>query len=106
MSSGSQVGRFLAAPPGVPADRIATLRAGFDAMMKDDEFLKAAATQRLKINATSGPDVQAIIVKGGVVSAGDDQARAGRDRREGVRRYFRGSTTGLSCPAYCSKRRA
>ena len=63
MSSGSQVGRFLAAPPGVPADRIAALRHAFDAMVEDKDFLQAAAKQKLAVKATPGPEVQAIIQK-------------------------------------------
>jgi tripartite-type tricarboxylate transporter receptor subunit TctC len=63
MSSGSQVGRFIAAPPGVPADRVAILRQAFDAMVADREFLDAAAKRKLVIAATPGPDVQAIIQK-------------------------------------------
>jgi len=63
MSSGSQVGRFLAAPPGVPADRVALLRAVFDAMVQDKEFLDAAAKRQLPITGTSGIEVQAIIQK-------------------------------------------
>jgi tripartite-type tricarboxylate transporter receptor subunit TctC len=63
MSSGSQVGRFLAVPPGVPADRVAALRQAFDAMVADKEFLAAAAKQKLPVTATPGPQVQAIIAK-------------------------------------------
>jgi tripartite-type tricarboxylate transporter receptor subunit TctC len=63
MSSGSQVGRFLAAPPGVPADRVAALRRAFEAMVADTEFLQAAAKQKLEVKATPGPQVQAIIRK-------------------------------------------
>ena len=36
-------GRPVAAPPGVPADRLAALRAAFDATMKDAEFIAEAA---------------------------------------------------------------
>jgi tripartite-type tricarboxylate transporter receptor subunit TctC len=63
MSSGSQVGRFIATPPGLPADRVAMLRKAFDDMMHDEEFLKAAAQRKLDIVYTSGPEVQAIIQK-------------------------------------------
>jgi tripartite-type tricarboxylate transporter receptor subunit TctC len=63
MSSGSQIGRALFAPPGVPADRIAALRNAFDAMIKDKGFLEAAAQRKLVIAATPGIEVQAIIQK-------------------------------------------
>ena len=38
-ASGATVGRSIIAPPGVPADRVAALRAGFDAMLEDPAFL-------------------------------------------------------------------
>lgn len=66
MSSGSQIGRALFAPPGVPADRIAVLRSAFDAMVKDPGFIEAAAKRKLVIAPTAGTEVQAII--GQVVS--------------------------------------
>lgn len=77
MSSGSQIGRALFAPPGVPADRIAALRTAFGAMMKDRGFLEAAAKRKLVIRPTPGAEVQSIIQK--VVSyapAVIDRARA------------------------------
>jgi tripartite-type tricarboxylate transporter receptor subunit TctC len=61
MSSGSQIGRALFAPPGVPADRIAALRNAFDTMVKDRDFLEAAAKRKLVVGPTPGPEVQAII---------------------------------------------
>jgi tripartite-type tricarboxylate transporter receptor subunit TctC len=63
MSSGSQIGRALFAPPGVPADRIAALRSAFDTMVKDKDFLEAAVKRKLVIAATPGTEVQAIIQK-------------------------------------------
>jgi tripartite-type tricarboxylate transporter receptor subunit TctC len=63
MSSGSQIGRALFAPPGVPADRIAELRAAFDAMIKDRAFQEAAAKRKLVIAPTPGAEVQTIIQK-------------------------------------------
>jgi tripartite-type tricarboxylate transporter receptor subunit TctC len=61
MSSGSQIGRALFAPPGVPADRIAALRTAFETMIKDPEFLEAAEKRKLVIAPTSGTDVEAVI---------------------------------------------
>jgi tripartite-type tricarboxylate transporter receptor subunit TctC len=61
MSSGSQIGRALFAPPGVPADRIVALRNAFDTMVKDRDFLEAAAKRKLVVRATPGVEVQAII---------------------------------------------
>jgi tripartite-type tricarboxylate transporter receptor subunit TctC len=61
MSSGSQIGRALFAPPGVPPERIAALRTAFDAMVKDPEFVAAAAKRKLIVAPVPGTEVQAII---------------------------------------------
>jgi tripartite-type tricarboxylate transporter receptor subunit TctC len=37
--SSAQVGRSIVAPPGVPAERVAVLRAALDAMLKDPDLL-------------------------------------------------------------------
>jgi tripartite-type tricarboxylate transporter receptor subunit TctC len=61
MSSGSQIGRALFAPAGVPEDRIAALRTAFAAMIKDPDFIAAAEKRKLVIKPTPGPEVQSII---------------------------------------------
>jgi tripartite-type tricarboxylate transporter receptor subunit TctC len=63
MSSGSQIGRALFAPPGVPADRIAALRTAFDTMVNDPGFREAAAKRKLVITPTRGDEVQGIVQK-------------------------------------------
>jgi tripartite-type tricarboxylate transporter receptor subunit TctC len=50
--------RPVAAPPGVPADRVDMLRRAFDATMKDPEFLADARRLRLEITPSSGEEVQ------------------------------------------------
>lgn len=59
--SGSQVGRALAAPPDVPADRLAALRRAFELTMKDPEYLAAAAKMRLPVEPRSGLDIQELV---------------------------------------------
>ena len=49
------------APPGVPADRIALLRAAFDETMKDPNFVSDAKHLSLEINPMSGEAMQAKI---------------------------------------------
>jgi len=49
----------LIAPPDVPADRVAALRAAFQATMKDKEFLAKAAKARLDIEPVSGEEMAA-----------------------------------------------
>ena len=61
MSSGSQIGRALFAPPGVPADRITALQTAFDMMIKEPEFIAAAEKRKLVIKPTPGLEVQSVI---------------------------------------------
>jgi hypothetical protein len=63
MSSGSQIGRALFAPPGVPAERIALLRNAFDTMVRDREFIDAAEKRKLVVRPTPGTEVATIIEK-------------------------------------------
>jgi tripartite-type tricarboxylate transporter receptor subunit TctC len=56
------IARPFAAPPAVPADRVAALRAAFDATMKDKEFLAEANKLKLEItDPVSGEDMQKLI---------------------------------------------
>src|SRR5262249_46686423 len=47
--------------PGVPADRLAALRAAYAETMKDPEFLKEAEKQSMMIRAQTGDQVQALV---------------------------------------------
>ncbi len=56
------IARPFAAPPNVPVERIAALRAAFDATMKDKEFLAEANKLKLEItDPVSGADMQKLI---------------------------------------------
>jgi tripartite-type tricarboxylate transporter receptor subunit TctC len=55
--------RSYIAPPGTPAEQIATLRAAFDATMGDPAFLADAETVRIAITPLSGAKVQEIVQK-------------------------------------------
>jgi tripartite-type tricarboxylate transporter receptor subunit TctC len=61
VSSAGAVGRSLVAPPGVPADRVAALRAAFDATVADPAFIAATAKRNMPINPTSGAKLQKIV---------------------------------------------
>jgi len=52
------IGRALAAPPGMPAERLALLRKAFEDMLADPEFLKEEAAVRLEVEPMSGAEVQ------------------------------------------------
>jgi tripartite-type tricarboxylate transporter receptor subunit TctC len=55
--------RSYIAPPGTPAEQIATLRAAFDATMSDPQFLADAEMVRIAITPLSGAKVQDIVRK-------------------------------------------
>jgi len=61
MVMASRIGRPTLTPPGVPADRIAALRAAFDAVVSSKEFIAEAKKRRLEINPVSGIEVQQVV---------------------------------------------
>ena len=59
----ASIGRPFVAPPGVPADRIATLRQAFDATLRDPAFLADADKQKLRVVPISGQQIGALIAE-------------------------------------------
>jgi tripartite-type tricarboxylate transporter receptor subunit TctC len=57
------VARPYAAPPGVPAERIAALRKAFDDTMKDPAFLAEADKTQLEVEPVSGEEVQELVTE-------------------------------------------
>jgi tripartite-type tricarboxylate transporter receptor subunit TctC len=70
INSGVAVGRPLLAPPTVPIVRLEALRRGFDATMKDPEFLADAGRQSLEISPVPGEKLQQIVTE--VANTRDD----------------------------------
>lgn len=66
------MGRPFVLPPKMAADRVATLRAAFDATMKDPEFLADAEAQKAHIDPVSGVEINALLDR--VYSAPPDVA--------------------------------
>ena len=62
-SQPEKVGRSLTAPPGVPAERVAQLRAAFAATLKDPSFVADAARMRIALSPLPGEQLQVIIQK-------------------------------------------
>jgi tripartite-type tricarboxylate transporter receptor subunit TctC len=62
-ASGAAVGRSFAAPPGVPADRVKALRAAFDDMLKDSDFLAEIEKAKAEFRPLSGEKLQQLIVE-------------------------------------------
>jgi tripartite-type tricarboxylate transporter receptor subunit TctC len=61
--SGTQMGRPLATTADVPAERVAALRAAFDATMKDPEFRAEAAAMHFEVDPVSGVALQGVVEK-------------------------------------------
>jgi tripartite-type tricarboxylate transporter receptor subunit TctC len=61
--SGTYLGRPLAITPDVPEERVAALRAAFDATMKDREFLGEATAMGFDVAAVGGATLQSIVAK-------------------------------------------
>jgi tripartite-type tricarboxylate transporter receptor subunit TctC len=53
--------RPIIAPPGMPADRVAILRAAFDALGKDKDFLADAVKSKQEVNFVSGAEVEKVV---------------------------------------------
>lgn len=58
-----EMDRPLLAPPGVPPERVAALRAAFHAAINDPAFLAEAKKQHLHVRETSGEEVAEIVAK-------------------------------------------
>jgi len=63
MSLSLTITRPLAAPPGVPEERVRILRRAFDATMKDTAFLAEAEKLGCEIDPMSGGDVQQAVMQ-------------------------------------------
>ena len=61
--SAEEIGRSFLAPPGMPADRVATLRAAFDAFTKDAEVLAEVAKINAEFNPMSGVELQKLVAE-------------------------------------------
>jgi tripartite-type tricarboxylate transporter receptor subunit TctC len=63
LSLAMAIARPIAAPPGVPDERVMVLRHAFEAMMQDAEFLAEAHKLGAEIDPMSGEDVQQAILQ-------------------------------------------
>ena len=58
-----EIGRGLATPPGVPSERLAALRAAFDATVKDPAFIADAAKAQMDIEPLSGAQIDEFLAR-------------------------------------------
>jgi hypothetical protein len=55
------MGRPVLAPPGIPPERLAALRAAFDASMADPKFQASAKSLNLEVSAVSGKRLEEMV---------------------------------------------
>jgi tripartite-type tricarboxylate transporter receptor subunit TctC len=63
LTAANDVGRPFIVSKQVPADRLKTLRAAFDATMKDKGYLAISEKQGLPVNPVNGPDAEKLIAE-------------------------------------------
>lgn len=76
-SSPSTIGRSIAAPPDVPAERVKVLRDAFNAAIRDPALIEEAKRLKLELDPLDGAALQAAIASGSA-AAPDVIARARR----------------------------
>ncbi len=75
--SRQHIARPFALPPGVPEDRVAALRAAFDATMKDKDFVTEALKLELEVRPVSGAEMTTLVRE--LYAAPPDVAKIARD---------------------------
>ncbi len=60
-ASTADIGRSFIAPPGLPTERVATLRAAFDATMNDPDFRAEVTRAKAEFHPLPGADLQKLI---------------------------------------------
>lgn len=61
--SSTELGRPIAAPPGVPPERVNALRRAFDATMKDPAFLAETKKMGLEITPVTGEELSRLVAE-------------------------------------------
>lgn len=77
IASTAEIGRSIITTPGVPPDRLAALRAAFQAMLADPQFIAAAETRHLTIDGAAGEEMDEI-VSNTLKTPGDVLAKIGQ----------------------------
>jgi tripartite-type tricarboxylate transporter receptor subunit TctC len=63
MANSATVGRPLATTPGVPAERVAALRAAFAATIRDSEFIATAKKENMEIRPQTAEELTQVILQ-------------------------------------------
>jgi hypothetical protein len=61
LMSGAQLGRPLAAPPGVSPERVSAVRSAFHQTITDPAFVKEATAINIEIDPVSGDEMQRVV---------------------------------------------
>jgi tripartite-type tricarboxylate transporter receptor subunit TctC len=62
-ASGSAIGRSVLGPPGIPEDRLKTLRDAFNAMVKDPDFIADIEKTKVELDPLPGERIQELAVR-------------------------------------------
>jgi tripartite-type tricarboxylate transporter receptor subunit TctC len=62
-ASGSAIGRSVLAPPGLAADRVQALRAAFQAMVRDPEFVADLQRLNVELEPLPGEEVEQLVAR-------------------------------------------
>jgi tripartite-type tricarboxylate transporter receptor subunit TctC len=62
-ANATDVGRFILSTPDTPADRIQALRRGFDAMVKDPEFIADLKQAKVELGPLTGEELQKLVAE-------------------------------------------
>jgi tripartite-type tricarboxylate transporter receptor subunit TctC len=60
-ASTGEIGRSILTTPGVPPERLAALRAAFQDMLKDPDFVAACESRHLMVDGATGEDMGAVV---------------------------------------------
>jgi tripartite-type tricarboxylate transporter receptor subunit TctC len=60
-ASTGEIGRSIITTPGVPPERLAALRAAFQAMLRDPDFLAACEQRHLMVDGATGEEIDQIV---------------------------------------------
>ena len=66
--STAEVGRSVMAPPGIPKERLAALRAGFDAILRDPELRKEMTSRKMEFDPLSGAELKTLVDRSFAIS--------------------------------------
>jgi tripartite-type tricarboxylate transporter receptor subunit TctC len=80
-ASGAAIGRSIVGPPGMPAPVVKAMRDGFEAMLKDPDFLADIQRSKAEFDPLGGAKLQEVVASAGSLPAAlVDRAKTARQR--------------------------